>query len=152
MNTKENSTPWQKVGSGLLFPARLVHTVMYYFFFLQMNKGTHGGSAGPTALVLGCVVNILLHLGFAVLGLSYWQLCALVMGENNAIVMYLLVFAVSSYLLLGRVYTDKTIQDMAFIHSTPQRKLASLLAFFVIVPGMPLLNYAVAMWTLEPWY
>lgn len=150
----------KQVGKILFFPAKLVHCVMYYFFFLQMNKGTHGGSVGPTMLVQACTMLICIHLAFAVCGLSYWELC-MWLGKgfeldkrpnSSAFGMYMIFYLIISWINMNKVANDKTIQEMAFIHSTWQRKVISVILFFVFVIGIPLLTFFVAMWTVEPWY
>ena len=144
----------------LFFPAKLVHCVGYYFFFLQMNKGTHGGRVGPTMLVQACTMLICIHLAFAVCGLSYWELCMwlgkgfeLDKNSNTAgFGVYIIIDFILSLSIIRKVKNDKTIQEMAFIHSTWQRKVISVILFFVFVIGIPLLTFFIAMWTVEPWY
>lgn len=150
----------KQAGEILFFPAKLVHCVIYYFFFLQMNKGTHGGSVGPTMLVQACTMLICIHLAFAICGLSYWELC-MWLGKgfeldkrpnSSALGMYMIFYLIISWVNMNKVANDKTIQEMAFIHSTWQRKVISVILFFVFVLGIPTLTLFVAMSTVEPWY
>ena len=142
-----------------LFPARLVHYVSYYFFFLE-RKGSHAGRSGFSGLVLACSINILLHLGFALFGVSYWELCDWIgegfgsrPGIGRAGIVYLIINGLIGVpMVLNYLDRDNIIAKLSYIHESWQRKVASVVGFFIFVPGIPFLNYWVAMWTLEPWY
>ncbi len=143
-----------KLIDALLFPARVVHCVTYFFWFLQ-KEGTHGGSTGFSGIVLACSINILLHLVFAMFGISYWEFCASLsglFGSPVAFIPYLFInIGIGIWLSMRFLRTDECIAKMKFIYSTRQRKVVSLVGFCILVPGFVILNYQVAMWTLVPW-
>ena len=65
---------------------------------------------------------------------------------------YLISYFLLAWLNTQKVTNDATIKEMAFIHSTWQRKVISVILFFVFVISIPLLTFFIAMWTVEPWY
>ena len=125
-----------------------------------MNKGTHGGSVGPTIMVQTCLMMIIVHLLFAIFGYSFWQFCLLLgdffklddKAQTAAFGVYLLTAAILPWRSINKVTSDNAIEEMAFIHSTWKRKIISVVLFFVFVIGTPLLTFFVVMYTVEPWY
>jgi hypothetical protein len=150
-----SGSKWKFLIDVWIFPARVVHCVTFYFWFFD-KKGTHGGSTGFSGLILACNINILLHLGFAVLGVSYWEFCGklgALFRFNDPIAAYLFInICIGIWLSLLLLRTKECIDKMQFMLTTWQRKFISLVAFIIFVPGFVVLNYQVAMWTLKAWY
>ena len=100
-------------------------------------------------LVQACTMLICIHLAFAIFVLSYWELCmwlgkGLELNQNPNTAgfgVYIIFDFILSLSIIRKVKNDKTIQEIAFIHSRWQRKVISAILFFVFVTGIPSLIF-----------